>query len=84
MVFFGGGKRLTLGGIPLHAVLWCDRTEFGLQESLNIGVGQGVRISNGAIVFPALGLELGVQKTEDCCGSQENGENGDRLHSGNA
>lgn len=80
----GERKKLTLRGIPLQTVLWRNRTELGPQNSLNLGVGQGIGIPDSTKVSPALGLELGVQKTEDCRGSQKNGEDRDRLHIGNA
>jgi hypothetical protein len=74
-------SKLTLSGIPLHAVLACNLAKGVLDNGGQGVVGQMVVVDLSAEVKLSLGLELVVQAlSEDNGGGQEDGESRRGAH----
>lgn len=72
--------ELTLDRVPFHGVLGGDGAKISVQDRVDVGIVDGVGIEDVAVVPLALGLDLGVKKTEGGgCHEEASEENGD-LH----
>jgi hypothetical protein len=74
-------EKITFSRIPFHTVLRGDCAKIRLEDSLNITIGQGVRVRDGSKILLAFGNHLSVQKPKDHVGSQHGCENCGSLHS---
>lgn len=62
-------EKITFSRIPFHTVLRGDCAKIGREDSLNITVGQSVRIRDGSKILLAFGHHLRVQSPKTMLGA---------------